>query len=344
MIFRVASGLKLKSASPSRTESIVMSLRIALIMMQKNETLLLDPWLKYHEAMISAQSIFVFDNGSNDPHTLATLKAAEYRGVTVNRKYNQLQDYSTTGIIVAELIKDLDRENPHDFYFPIDCDEFLACKVNGQLSCSRDDLDRSLIDFIGNDKVLTIPRKYVNSPYHPNRYSEIPWCKKCFFAQGACQSLVFGFHAGTSKAGSGEAETNITYIEFHYKPYQEHLRLSKQKIEYFVANPTRKELASYIKSQRFNFHAAMVLLESEYSYLHTFNKQPKTLLDSSLLDRLEELDVDVSQLFSDSNVKSFRFQTKIMAQHFYQKTIDLADQIIFTLRSLAGKTKRLIRN
>ena len=321
-----------------------MSLRIALIMMQKNETLLLDPWLRYHEAMISAQSIFIFDNGSSDPHTLATLKAAECRGVTVNRNYNQLQDYPATGIIAAELINHLDRENPHDFYFPIDCDEFLACKVNDQLSCSRDDLDKSLIDFIGNDKVLTIPRKYVNSPYHPNRYSEISWCKKCFFAQGACQSLGFGFHEGTSKAGSGEAETNITYIEFHYKPYQEHRRLSQQKIDYIVSNPSRRALAAYIKAQRTNTHAAIALLESEYSYLHALNNQSKTILDFSLLHRLEELDVDVRKLFSDSNVKNLQFQFNILTQHYYQKTIDLADRVIFTLRSLAGKAKRLIIN
>jgi hypothetical protein len=321
-----------------------MSLRIALIMMQKNETLLLDPWLRYHEAMISAQSIFIFDNGSSDPHTIATLKAAECRGVTVSRKYNQLQDYPASGIIAAELINYLDRENPHDFYFPIDCDEFLACKVNGQISCSRDDLDRSLIDFIGNEKVLTIPRKYVNSPYHPNRYSEISECKKCFFAQGACQSLAFGFHEGTSKAGSGEAETNITYIEFHYKPYQEHLRLSQQKIDYIVINPSRRALAAYIKAQRNNTHAAIALLESEYSYLQTFNNQPKTIVDFSLLNRLEELDVDVRKLFSDSNVKSLQFQINILTQHYYQKTLDSADQTIFTLRSLAGRVKRLILN
>jgi hypothetical protein len=321
-----------------------MSLRIALIMMQKNETLLLDPWLRYHEAMISPQSIFIFDNGSSDPHTLATLKAAECRGVNVNRKYNQLQDYPATGNIAAELINHLDRENPHDFYFPIDCDEFLACKVNGQLSCSRDDLDRSLIDFIGNDKVLTITRKYVNSPYHRNRYSEISSSKKCFFAQGACHSLIFGFHEGTSKAGSGEVETNITYIEFHYKPYHEHRRLSQQKIDYIVINPSRRALAAYIKAQRNNTHAAIALLESEYSYLQTFNNQPKAILDFSLLDRLEELGVDVRKLFSDSNVKSLKFQVNILSKHYYQKTIDLADQVTFTLRSLAGRAKRFIIN
>jgi hypothetical protein len=57
-----------------------------------------------------------------------------------------------------------------------------------------------------------------------------------------------------------------------------------------------------------------------------------------------ELDVDVRKLFSDSNVKSLKFQVNILAQHYYQKTIDLADQVTFTLRSLAGRAKRFIIN
>jgi len=321
-----------------------MSLRIALIMMQKNETILLDPWLRYHEAMISAQSIFVYDNGSSDPQTLRILKDAERRGVNINRQHMQLQDYLARGTIFAEHINYLDRENPHDFYFPIDCDEFLACKLNGHLSCSRDELDRSLIDLIGNDKVLTIPSKYVNNPYRPNQYSEIHRCKKCFFAQGACQSLVDGFHAGTSKAGSGEKETDITYIEFHYKPYHEHHRLSKQKIEYLLPNPTRKTLAKYAKSQRSNYHAAAALLESEYTYLHSFKDQHATLSDFSLLNRLKELNIDTGKFFSDSNVNSLNFQAKMLAQHIYLETMDLVAGLISPLRSMAGRAKRLIRH
>jgi len=39
-----------------------------------------------------------------------------------------------------------------------------------------------------------------------------------------------------------------------------------------------------------------------------------------------------------------QFQVNILTQHYYQKTIDSADQTIFTLRSLAGRVKRLILN
>ena len=54
--------------------------------------------------------------------------------------------------------------------------------------------------------------------------------------------------------------------------------------------------------------------------------------------------VDVRKLFSDSNVKSLKFQVNILSKHYYQKTIDLADQVTFTLRSLAGRAKRFIIN
>jgi hypothetical protein len=321
-----------------------MSLRIALIMMQKNETILLDPWLRYHEAMIPAQSIFVFDNGSSDLETLRILREAESRGILVNRSHNQLQDYFARGTIFSEFINHLDRDDPHDFYFPIDCDEFLACKLNGRLSCSRDDLDRSLSDFIRNDNVLTMPRKYFNSPYHPNRYTEKDWSRKCFFAQGACATLVDGFHSGTSKAGSDQVETNIIYIELHYKPYQEHRRISKQKIEYLVPNPTRRAIANYAKTLRSNAHAAAALLESEYSYLNYFKNEHPTIYDESLLNRLNELNLDTTKFFSDSNVNSLRFQVKILAQHLGLMSLDFADAIFIKLRSIAGKAKRLIRS
>jgi hypothetical protein len=61
-----------------------------------------------------------------------------------------------------------------------------------------------------------------------------------FFAQGACATLVDGFHSGTSKAGSDQVETNIIYIELHYKPYQEHRRISKQKNRISCSKPHSK--------------------------------------------------------------------------------------------------------
>ena len=80
----------------------------------------------------------------NDAHTLTILRAAEKTGIAINKAFSQPKDYYNRGIIFCELINQLDRDNPHDFYFPIDCDEFLATDLNGNLSCDREDIESAL--------------------------------------------------------------------------------------------------------------------------------------------------------------------------------------------------------
>jgi hypothetical protein len=317
-----------------------MSLKIALIMMQKNESLLLEPWIRYHVDLIGTSSIFIYDNGSTDTKTLTTLADAENIGIKINRTYSHQKDYYARGEIFADLIKSLDASNPHDFYFPIDCDEFLACDIDGKLSCQRDDILASLAPLIRDGEVLTIPHKYVNSPFHINRYSKITNCKKCFFAQGACEALSDGFHEGKSKDGNQERQTKITYIEFHYKPYADHMRLSAQKIDYLIPRLTRKNLAAYAKSKRSNYHAAHALLESEYSYRKYFANQPSTTFNSCLLDRFKELSINAGPFFSDQSTNTCKAQIAIRAKHLAMKAQDKAEEVLDHLRSIAGFVKR----
>lgn len=308
--------------------------------MQKNESLLLEPWIRYHVDLIGTSSIFIYDNGSTDTKTLTTLADAENIGLKINRTYSHQKDYYARGEIFADLIKSLDASNPHDFYFPIDCDEFLACGIDGKLSCQRDDILASLAPLIRDGEVLTIPHKYVNSPCHINRYSKITNCKKCFFAQGACEALSDGFHEGKSKDGNQERQTKITYIEFHYKPYADHMRLSAQKIDYLIPRLTRKNLAAYAKSKRSNYHAAHALLESEYSYRKYFANQPSTTFNSCLLDRFKELSINAGPFFSDQSTNTCKAQIAIRAKHLAMKAQDKAEEVLDHLRSIAGFVKR----
>ena len=321
-----------------------MSPRIALLMMQKNERLLLDPWITYHRSLVDPASIFVFDNGSTDPQTLAILDAAEASGVSVNRSFNQQQDYFNCGLIFAETMKQLDDRDPHDFYFAMDCDEFLACDQAGRISCSLNDIDQVLARFANSRKVLTIPHKYVNSPYHPNRYAKTTWCKKCFFARGACASLEHGFHQGCSIAGSEELETGITYIEFHYKPYSDHLKLSRQKIEYLLPDLKRRTLSEYVQTKRPNFHSAIALLQSEYNYFHSFNKQHQTRMDSSLLQRFAELGIDSNALFDASDNPNILRRAMMLAKHLQLKSNDASVSLYYHFRSKTSAIKRLLRH
>lgn len=116
-------------------------------MMQKNEILLLDPWIRYHTNLLGSDHIYVYDNGSTDTAVIKTLRDAEKGGMNVFWDYTRQDDFTNKGEIIAALIRRLDKERPHDFYFPLDCDEFLAClppRPSDSPSCRKQDIIEAL--------------------------------------------------------------------------------------------------------------------------------------------------------------------------------------------------------
>lgn len=194
---------------------------------------------------------------------------------------------------------------------------------------------------LGSEKVLTIPHKYVNDPYSPNHYSKITHCKKCFFARNACESLALGFHEAKSHTGTTEQDSSITYLEFHYKPYTEHMRMSKQKIQNLVPNLQRQTLVSYTRSRKSNFHAAMALLQSEYDYLRSFeNRKHETIRDFNLLQRFAELGIESTQLFEEKNYYSFTNRAKLRVRHEILRSLNSLNSLCCNLRLWVGSIKR----
>lgn len=310
--------------------------------MQKNENLLLEPWITYHRTLVEPASIFIFDNGSSDAHTLSTLRDAENSGITINRSFCELKHYHDRGTIFANMIKHLDATNPHDFYFPMDCDEFMACEISNKPSCRINDIEDTLIPYLKSEKVLTILHKYVNNPYRPNNYSIANHVTKCFFAKDACEALTDGFHEGRSHSGPEQHATDIIYFEFHYKPYRNHLRMSFQKIEYLVPNPSRRNLANYVKTQKSNFHAALALLQSEYSYLRSFeNPTCRSRKDTSLLLRFADLGINSSQFFDPRGNPNPLRRINLQVKHQLLRAVDRMDALFDWIRSLASSLKHL---
>jgi hypothetical protein len=210
-----------------------MSIEVACIMMQKDETLLLDAWLRYHCKLFGAGNLFVIDNGSTNSLVSDILNTAEKKGVHVYRHLNQDDDYKAKGSIVAEMIRELDRTTPYDYYFPLDRDEFVACELEGEvLSCERDSILQELEKHKNNRSVLTTSCKYYNTPFQQNLYRRLgpDITTKCFFTKDACVALDHGYHLGQSILGNQQVRTKIIYFEFHHKPYFEFRRSCLQKI------------------------------------------------------------------------------------------------------------------
>jgi len=316
-----------------------MNLRIALLMMQKNEAILLGPWIRYHSQFTVNSSIFIFDNGSSNPGVIDTLAKAEQAGIHVIRQYNNPEDYLNTGSIFSRFIQNLGRQAPHDFYFPIDCDEFLACQTPTGLSCLLEDLHNQLMPWLGSQQVLIIPRKHYANPYQPNRYIEINHSQKCFFSQGTCESLSHGFHKATTTAGHGQQITTITYFEFHHKPYQQHRQLTTQKLEPIFRGKamSRRNLAEYASTLKTNYHCALELLQTEYDYIRYLTNNSSREEHRCLLDRFSELQIDPSPLFTNSPLSSRRQTITLITKSWLTKIDDTVNYHRF--RKFATRAK-----
>src|SRR5690606_12482040 len=116
-------------------------MNIACVMMQKNETALLGPWVEYHAALCGIENLYVLDNGSTDPVTLHELERRTKHGLNVNYDHVGRTAYANREAIVTRIFQDLGQSGRYDFLFPLDCDEFLGMqKPDGALSVEPDDI------------------------------------------------------------------------------------------------------------------------------------------------------------------------------------------------------------
>jgi hypothetical protein len=219
-------------------------MNIKIVMMCKNESDLLMPWARYHGTLFGYENIIVIDNGSDESVSVSLLKEIEELGVAVLRQYFKKEDYCRKGDITAEIIKELESTSPADFYFPLDCDEFIGARIDGNVSFSRDSIFQALEPYLDDQRVLMIDLAYDNHGILPGYFLPSWGQMKCFFAHGACGVLDHGSHVAQSRTGSERVKTPIIYMHYHYKPYDIIVAHAINKLRPFVKGFDENDLDS----------------------------------------------------------------------------------------------------
>lgn len=219
--------------------------RVACFMMQKNEELLLGPWLRYHAHLFGARSLFVLDNGSTAPSVLAMLEQAEAMGVTVHRQYAEKQHFENKGTVFRDLIRALDPA-AFDFVMPLDCDEFVAHQaLDGRVSCEPEAVTGYLAArHLRDPRVLLIRGSYFNVPDRPGDYFFTAE-RKCFFAQGMLRAFGMGFHHGTSLHSDMEVRTELVHFHYRYKPFASFDAHAREKLAARLADFDAEKVRAY---------------------------------------------------------------------------------------------------
>ena len=317
--------------------------KLALLMMQKDEILRLDPWIRYYSALFGPSSLFIFDNGSTNQSVIDRLHEAAHNGCNVSWEYASMH-YGEREEVFSGLIKDLDATNPHDFYFPLDCDEFIAVSRGGSIALGRDEIEAELAKYAESPAVLKIHHKLFHNPYRPNLYSYSVTSEKCFFAKGACDSLGPGFHHARAKQTDRELVTEIIYFEFHKQPYETHMQSCRSKLSAFMDDFSRPSLREHVRRKGHCFHSAIDLLKSEYEYAKDLLQADDLIAYPGLLFCFEELHIEYHQLFAQVFPwgDSFRL-TSLRIKHLCQYASHNVAEFTYRCKASERRLARAIR-
>ena len=241
-------------------------MKIACLMMQKDEGDLLEPWLQYYSALFGSESLYLWDNASTESNVCATLQNWQSRLGGLRLDLVTPADFRRKGVILGDKIKELDKNLSYDYYIPLDCDEFIGViKCDGVISFEREDIFSEFEKFTSETRVLGVDTAFYNLPGRPDLYWKSGY-QKSIFRAGTFKVMDHGFHEGLSKLSEGRASTKLVYMHLHHKPHTQIVEHSRNKVApYFNVQDEALMKSLYATNRLVRF-----MLDDEKTYLDKF--------------------------------------------------------------------------
>jgi hypothetical protein len=237
-------------------------LRVACVMMQRNEDRCLAPWITYHTHLFGIENLFVIDHGSDDPGVKATLARLASAGGKVV-PLPATADFRQKGSFISAALARVDAMRCHDLLLPLDCDEFVMIRdENGAPNCTREVILNYLASLRGIESPLLVAENFLNTQHNPEGFWPQPY-RKVFFTGGHAGAVDGGAHHCTSTA-MPEVITRVAYAHYHHKPYAVQLKMSREKLRAYVDVEDRAALAAY-RGIGWHLVAHVLKTEAEYS-------------------------------------------------------------------------------
>jgi len=220
-------------------------MKVACIMMEKNENLLLTSWIHYHGALFGYENLYIFDNGSDNPSVLYDLKRLEAQhGINVDYSKNKNSDFEAKGDLVVATIRKLEESSNYDFFLPLDGDEFVCVEKSGEVCFGKNEIIEELQKYRASPDALKIQGCFYNFYGKPDFYYYLD-NPKTFFANGAAGHLDIGYHDGKSRLSSNTTETAIKLVHLHNKPFEVIKEHARQKLSSRVKSMQPDDLNAY---------------------------------------------------------------------------------------------------
>ena len=280
-------------------------MKVALILMIKNEVSLLEAWLDYHSQLFGPGSIHLFDNGSTNNQTLSIIDRWKPKLGSFSDSYKTPEDFKNKNEFCLKKVRELESKG-YDLFFPMDCDEFIAVETEDGVSTSRLSVFEELDKYKNVDKILRIKWAYDNSPVYIGKYIRSRGQKKCFFFKNICESLDHGYHDATSyEHGLEVVFTNIVYIHHHFREYHDYVRAAKDKLLPWTNEFDFNSLKKFKADSRPGHHLIDRILSDESLYYVDTRERFKLLSNFYLKDFFDFLTSRGHNIYPDEGILEF---------------------------------------
>lgn len=246
-------------------------MKVAVLMMQKDEYRLLEPWILHHAELFGLENLYVYDNGSTDQRCTAVLEKYSQKGLHVVYDRNTFDDFNTRHIYFVDKYEELKNAHGYDFMMPLDCDEFVGVEFSkGKVSLSCDDVRNELLKYKDIDSTLKIKYTYGNHPLNAKEFALSHKPEKVFFPKSKITALGNGFHRGEVESGL-QAETDIIYLHFHHKNYDDYIASARNKLVGLVDVNDVEALKAF-KGAGHHLVKKFLMTQTEYYDMHAASK------------------------------------------------------------------------
>ena len=240
-------------------------MKVACLMMQKDETELLEKWILYHGDIFGFEHLYIWDNGSTRSEILPLIEKYSYRGVNFLDGARRHEKYREKGVFIGKQIKSLEKFKYYDFFLPMDCDEFLCLRepIGTNLETSKEEILRAFSALPPQANLFQIGWNYPNNIRETRSFYGWEFDKK-FVRKDTFVRMDHGGHCIETFKGDPVTQSPFAFIHFCFRTFRDAQQNARDKL---VLTPEIAELpVEEIRKHR----VARFLLMNEDEYTREF--------------------------------------------------------------------------
>lgn len=195
-------------------------MRICCLMMQKDEEVLLRPWLLHHGYLFGFENLYIYDNGSTSAVVLETLREFAALGVNVDFTHAASQDSDLRDEIIGGTIAGLRDADACDIALPLDCDEFLAIRGRDGISCQRTEILKEIDGILRAEQNCRIDHCLENWPGQLDLFRYVEHTASVI-AVRHFRDAGHDFQRSDPPAGPSCGKTDLIHLHFPFKPFDQ---------------------------------------------------------------------------------------------------------------------------